>query len=308
MRQFRYTLEKYNGGKSRFHCPNCNRKEFVKYIDNETKTYLDDCVGKCNRIEKCGYHYTPKQFFEDRGIKRQMFSNKIFTELDKEIYFFDETLLLQSLHSESKRSNLFRFLTQYFDEKNVQNTFEKYMIGHSDYWEDSVVFWQIDMDNKIRSGKIMHYNSMTGKRDKKKFNWFKIDDDTREMKQCFFGVHLLKYFPNFKIGIVESEKTALICDLYFDEKIIWLASGGLKGLNEDKFRDLSGRVVILFPDLSCLDSKEDAFEVWKKKAFFFGEKLRIDIRMNDYLERFSSDLERENQDDLGDFILRDLHK
>lgn len=46
----------------------------------------------------------------------------------------------------------------------------------------------------------------------------------------------------------------------------------------------------------------------EEEGIFFGEKLRIDIRMNDYLERFSSDLERENQDDLGDFILRDLHK
>ena len=28
-------------------------------------TYVNDRVGKCNRLDKCGYHYTPRQYFED---------------------------------------------------------------------------------------------------------------------------------------------------------------------------------------------------------------------------------------------------
>ena len=27
--------------------------------------YINDIVGKCNRLDKCGYHYTPRQYYED---------------------------------------------------------------------------------------------------------------------------------------------------------------------------------------------------------------------------------------------------
>ena len=27
--------------------------------------YINDDVGKCNRLDKCGYHYPPRQYFAD---------------------------------------------------------------------------------------------------------------------------------------------------------------------------------------------------------------------------------------------------
>ena len=27
--------------------------------------YINDIVGKCNRLDKCGYHYTPRQYYKD---------------------------------------------------------------------------------------------------------------------------------------------------------------------------------------------------------------------------------------------------
>ena len=35
-----------------------------------TIIYISDNVGVCNRIDKCGYHYTPKQYFTDNPWKR----------------------------------------------------------------------------------------------------------------------------------------------------------------------------------------------------------------------------------------------
>ncbi|WP_430815720.1 PG0870-related protein [Carboxylicivirga sp. RSCT41] len=64
-------MEKYNGSNSRYNCPNCGHEQsrtFSKYIDVETGNYLHDNVGRCNREDKCGYHYTPKQYFEDQGL------------------------------------------------------------------------------------------------------------------------------------------------------------------------------------------------------------------------------------------------
>lgn len=69
MKQFKFSLEKYHGASSRHICPNCGKKEFVRYVNNETEEYLEEYVGKCNRIEKCGYHYTPKQYFDDKVEK-----------------------------------------------------------------------------------------------------------------------------------------------------------------------------------------------------------------------------------------------
>lgn len=54
--------------KSRYICPNCGRREFVRYVDNSSGEYVSDTVGKCNRIEKCGYHLPPRIFFENENI------------------------------------------------------------------------------------------------------------------------------------------------------------------------------------------------------------------------------------------------
>ena len=36
------------------------------YIDTENNNqYLSVRVGKCNRLDKCGYHYTPREYFTD---------------------------------------------------------------------------------------------------------------------------------------------------------------------------------------------------------------------------------------------------
>ena len=63
---YRYSLERYRGRGTRYTCPQCGRKyTFTRYIDNTNNQYIADTVGKCNRLDKCGYHYTPRQYFED---------------------------------------------------------------------------------------------------------------------------------------------------------------------------------------------------------------------------------------------------
>ena len=69
---YRYQLEKYRGRGSRYVCPQCGRKyTFTKYIDTNNNTYVNDNVGKCNPLDKCGYHYTPRQYFEDNPWLRE---------------------------------------------------------------------------------------------------------------------------------------------------------------------------------------------------------------------------------------------
>ena len=66
MSEYRYQLERYRGRGTRHICPQCGRKyTFTRYIDTNNNTYVNERVGKCNRLDKCGYHYTPRQYFED---------------------------------------------------------------------------------------------------------------------------------------------------------------------------------------------------------------------------------------------------
>jgi hypothetical protein len=66
----RFILETYTGPRSRGTCTRCGAAhEFSRYVDTENgNAYLDDRVGKCNRTNNCGYHYTPKQYFADNGF------------------------------------------------------------------------------------------------------------------------------------------------------------------------------------------------------------------------------------------------
>ena len=72
MTQYRYQLERYRGRNTRHVCPQCGRKNvFTRYIDTyNNNIYINDIVGKCNRLDKCGYHYTPHQYFTDNPWKR----------------------------------------------------------------------------------------------------------------------------------------------------------------------------------------------------------------------------------------------
>src|SRR4029079_1865334 len=95
------------------------------------------------------------------------------------------------------------------------------------------VFWQIDYDHEIRTGKLIAYDSRTGKRIKKYLstsNGEKVDalmihktinkDFSHQL--CFFGEHLLSEYPNKPVAIVESEKTAIIASLYMPQ-FNWIA-------------------------------------------------------------------------------------
>ena len=86
MTQYRYQLEKYRGRSTRHVCPQCGRKNvFTRYIDTENNnTYINDNVGKCNRLDKCGYHYTPHQYFTDNPWKRETKCSHVLYHRDRE--------------------------------------------------------------------------------------------------------------------------------------------------------------------------------------------------------------------------------
>ena len=156
--------------------------------------------------------------------------------------------------------------------KRLDEVLWLYCVGH---WKDGrVVFWQIDDEGRVHSGKLMRYGT-NGKRDKDKVTgkpgWMHNQDGIRERcdmehheyRATLFGMHLMNRYPNATINIVESEKTALIMATAYGnlDKNLWLACGGLEFLKVEALRPLidSGRRVWVWPD-------KDGVEKWKAKV------------------------------------------
>ena len=293
----RFILEPYKGMKSRYHCPECNNrdKSFTRYIDTETGNYLADHVGRCNRESKCGYHYTPKQFLEANGqiIPARPIPNRI--ESAKKASFIPIEAFKGSFNT-SAHNNFYLALKRLYGANGANHVFNTYQIGSSKRWQGANVFWQIDINGQVRTGKIMLYNPETIKRVKDSAGRSLIDWVHRftgiepyNLSQCFFGEHLLRTYPNKPVAIVESEKTAIIASIHIPA-FNWLASGSKTGLN-DKCHVLKGRKVILYPDLGCFDD-------WKLKADKYG------FIITDILERSANDSQRVNGMDLADFLIQ----
>lgn len=309
MNEHRYILEPYKGMNTRYHCPSCQHREktFTCYIDTETGKHIAPTVGRCNRESNCGYHYTPKQYFQDNNISFDTPQAKHYNRLTVVIHqknsisFIPVEVFKSSL--KGYENNFFvDFLISVFDTEIATQLISRYFIGTSKHWPGATIFWQIDNSGKIRTGKIMLYDTFTGKRVKEPFNhitWvhkaLKLPEF--ELKQCLFGEHLLrdKVKP---VAIVESEKTAVIASVYFPQ-FIWLAVGSINNLNSEKCQVLSGRRVTLFPDLN-------GFEKWNSKA---KELSHLSIfTVSDLLERKATAAEREQGLDLADYLLRFYYK
>ncbi len=138
-----------------------------------------------------------------------------------------------------------------------------------------VVFWQIDVRERVRSGKMMRYHP-NGKRFQNQYgtHWIHAAKKLPEYhySRCLFGEHLLPKFKKKRVGIVESEKTALVLALFFP-KTIWLATGGKSNLKfkRDLLNELKGREVTVYPDAGCYEDWQPIAQRQKFKTSSFLE-------------------------------------
>jgi hypothetical protein len=295
---------------TRYRCPGCQQrvKTFSLYIDTETREHVHPSVGRCNRESNCGYHYTPKQYFQDNNIsfdkpQPKAYKPRSVTPQQKPVSFISVEVFKASLNPTAFEVNYFvKFLIGFFGVEVASELVSRYFIATSKHWNGATVFWQIDTKGKVRTGKIMLYSPTTGKRVKEPFNhinWVhKLPKQPEfELRQCLFGEHLLidKTKP---VAIVESEKTAVIASVYLPQ-FIWLAVGSLTNLNTEKCSILKGRTVTLFPDLN-------GFEKWSSKAKELSH-LAI-FTVSDLLERKATEAERKQGFDLADYLIKHNYK
>lgn len=359
--EFLYSLDTSS---KKYICPSCEKKTFVRYVNNITKEFAPENFGKCDRKQNCDYTNYPKGekiYFEVDFLKLKEISEKsnlitfknyqkhfipvsVVKMLDieqkkiqlpewlilknnipynsslpiiddkiihhkvskpepKQISYIPETIFNKVVESDvvcNLVEYLFKCLQKnHFTSEDLRQTILDYSLCGITYKNVSKasVFWQNDLKGKIRYGKVMQYNPDTGKRLKRNgyaiinsiAKLYEIENFNRE--QCFYGLHLIKNdTQNKPIGIVESEKTAIVLSLY-NKSLIWLASGSLNGLTEYKMKPIKSRKIILYPDKGC-------FEDWKAKAKEYNSK-GYQINVSDLVENESR---LKKGDDLEDLV------
>ncbi len=300
-----YYLQPYKGPGSRLTCPACGDKHcFSLYID-ENGDYINEGVGRCNHESSSGYHNTPKQIFADNPTARPNRKDNIF----RQIWTITSDIVKSSVNP-SIDSDFTMFLASLIGRENTLKAIKDYHIGVTK--NRDVIFYQIDIEGRCRTGKIMKYNRMTGHRIKDenvggKITWVhsilkKSSNpklrlpDRWDLTQCLFGEHLLKQYPFKNIAIVESEKTAVICSSFWPE-YVWLATGGKSQLN-GRLQVLKGRKVVAFPDV-------DGYQEWKEKL---SQVRELDIMVSDILEKSASAEDRDNHVDIADLLIRQYRR
>jgi len=313
MKNYQFTLEPYKTTASRFACPNCGHAgRFTRYVDTSTREYINNRVGKCDRINNCGYHFTPKEYFQATGKSlphRNAYHAPAHAAIKPPVQasYIPIEIVRQSMLSNCsadyvrQKNNFINFLCIVFGWEVTKKLIEKYRIGTSKYWNGATIFWQEDISGNVRTGKVMLHDKEIGKRVKDPkpllhyaHKLLRIPDFV--LSQCLFGEHLLR--GNGKVvAVFESEKTAVIASVVLPQ-FVCVATGGAGNLKEAMYQSLRGRKVILYPDAKC-------FHDWQQEAVKMRQ-IGIKVVISEFMETATTDTDYQNGSDLADLLLRYL--
>ena len=209
--QHQYTLQKYAGRKTRHTCPSCGQPYcFSLYVDSNGNP-LSQEIGRCDHESSCGYHKTPKDYFQQHPTLNTEWNNQntitptVKTQTkqqppkQKPLCTIPQDIMQRSVRP-NIQSTFTTFLATLFPQETVISLTKKYKLGVTK--SKDVIYFQIDKKGNIRTGKIMKYNPKTGKRIKDRETPFKINwvhsvmrhsgqlPQDWELTQCLFGEHL----------------------------------------------------------------------------------------------------------------------
>jgi len=256
-KSFRYTFEPYLGPKSKHQCPSCNKRGvFVRYMDQETGELIDSRAGRCDREFSCGYWVRPSEVITENYRS----TSTIVTKLPPKPVLIHPMEWVTTSMPHIEQTELFVYLANRLGVENARWAAKEFRLGASGKHPGAVVFWQIDQFQRVKAGKIFHYDPETGRRDREfgvKWVHSTVGVNEHSLEQCLFGLHRLDDSIK-RVAVVESEKTALIMQIKSRSEVgcLWMATGG-KSFQIERLEPLRGRKVIFYPDF-------DAGDAWDK--------------------------------------------
>lgn len=334
---YRFMFE--NGKK--YHCPNCNKKRFVRYIDTLNKEQLPEQYGRCDRESRCGYNLNPyldgyikellrKERENDNAGTIKTTSYKRTPPQLPETVFFDFKTFRETLQPERYQNNVFvqNLMSRVkfpFSADEVTKVIQLYRLGtiSNGYRKGANTFPFIDLKGNVRAVQVKQFdeeNHTTGtdflhsilvkyynRNNKPLPGWLSRYNEQDKKVSCLFGEHLLSKFPHNPIALVEAPKTAVYGTLYFGlpntpDQLLWLAVYNKSSLNFSKLKVLQGRTVFVFPDLS---ENGNTFKEWKTKAIEIQSRLPgTEFIFSNLLEQLAPEQDRQNGNDLADFLIQ----
>jgi hypothetical protein len=206
-----------------------------------------------------------------RGKDKPLTQRPEFVAKKEQINYVSPDVLQGAKAYDLNKCPLFRWMCTIFPEDHVREVWDRYNVTTDNY--GNACFWYTDADGKICYDKRIKYLE-SGKRDKAYGGSRKFKTVDGYTARPYFGAHLVE--KGLPINIVESEKSCLICCLYYGG--VWLATGGKTNL-----KDVSEEC-ILWPDM-------DAISEWQSKGnvqeWWLGEVV-------------------DEHDDIADLIVRKL--
>lgn len=303
--EYRFQLDRTS---TKYICPKCEHKTFTRYIDTEGALVFPANVGRCDREDKCRYHYSPKDYFTENGIlkdlekaERRNYVRIQPKQPEKSIsHIISPDIMENSIRADNNPNNFLCWFRETFGSDALDYVLSLYRIGTFNGCkkirpaDGATVFWQVDIQGNVRAGKVMQYDRQTGKRIKTGVgvSWIhsELNIPDYQLQQCFFGEHLLN--DNSKdVCLVEAEKTAVIMS-HIARNNIWIATGGASNTNMD-LSPLTGRKVYLFPDNGKLED-------WREFAGRIS-KVAADTYISPFME---TEANVQEGDDIADVMLR----
>lgn len=250
-------LDKLKFAKKGAKCPRCSSSDaFFGLIENGN---VSEIYGKCF---SCGQFFPPKKQKEEYIYR---------FEKEQTPYQLNEVEFLGiKEHSRNFNNNFINGLLK--KDTGYVKILKKYNVVS---FSDNVIgFPYISENNEVRSIKKIEYNDDLHRNKENKFSisWYHSGKtaENEYFKYCFFGENLIS-LNNYKyIGVVESEKTAIIASLFFPD-ILFIATGSKSTLsNLILLSSLKKKKVLLFPDA-------DGYKEWLKisKEWGFPENWKF---------------------------------
>lgn len=333
---YKYTLD----SSEKFDCPSCGHtNRFVRYRNVITGEWVDGSHGKCDRENSCGHWVVPSDNkpVEDKSLikietDRSIWIGSTGDDLSNKYY---SNFVKGELGGVKYENNFMVGIRNEFGIKEAAKAYRKYKLGT--FYDGGVIFPYYagrHMEGKevgqsrLVTGKIMWYddNLHRYKEGKKSYpRWLHNFDYVRDNGEeiCsnispnymadygFFGYHYdMEAKPTRNIGMVESEKTAIIMSIVYP-KITWVATGGLNQIQQRyKWRDLLDMNIIVLPDYGIIKkTNQTTAEYWEEKIIETIEVFAhwYGYTIVDYIPPYISDEDkyklRDKGIDVADLVL-----
>ena len=209
-------------------------------------------------------------------------------------YNFIEQDIIKRL--QGQRNTFIDFLLTLFEQPKVAAAVERYFIGGDSHGR--TIFPNLDQEGRCVGGAVIPY-LVNGHRDKSRGTSNIHSELKRKNKtlptqadQVLFGSHLLRLYPTASVGVVESQKSAVILSIIYPD-VVWLATAGMLNFNERLLFPIYDRNVVAYPDFNGVQE-------WTRRAKELPFK---NIRVSDWW-RYAQD----EKEDITDVVIRAIQQ